>query len=137
MELTIEGLRKVYPGRRGSEQVVALEGADLHIESGEFVCLLGPSGCGKSTILQIVAGLETATAGTVRFKETHPEQATKGAPLTSVVFQEFALFPWRTVLDNVAYSLEMRGMDKNTRHERAGDYIRMVGLNGFEKKYPH
>ena len=137
MEVRIEGLRKVYPGRRGSGAVVALEEASLTAAAGEFVCLLGPSGCGKSTILQIVAGLESATAGTVRFAAGGARDDGASGPRTSLVFQEFALFPWRTVRDNVAYSLEMRGIGKAERFARAAEFIRTVGLTGFENKYPH
>lgn len=131
MRVRFEGVRKTYRRRNGVE-VEALAGIDLVVNASEFVCILGPSGCGKSTLLLIAAGLLPPTAGRVVF-----EGAPTGQPRTSMVFQEFALFPWRTVLHNVAFGLEVRGVGRAERIERAFAWIRQVGLAGFEDRYPH
>ena len=118
--------------------VPALASVSLTVGDGEFVALLGPSGCGKSSLLRIVAELLRPTAGSVQiFPSSGLVQQGNGRPKTALVFQEYALFPWRTVLDNVAFPLEMRGM---TRHEgltRAGAVLARVGLQPFAGAYPH
>jgi len=129
--ISIKGLRKAYVDRRGNDEVVALDGIDLEVRGGEFVCIVGPSGCGKSTLLNILAGFEAPSAGTAEVA------AAPGAAKPTMVFQEHALFPWRTVLDNVAFAPEMRGLAKPARHEIARRYIELVQLRGFEDKYPH
>jgi len=117
-----------------SERVQVLKGFDLQVREGEFLSILGPSGCGKSTFLNILAGLANKTGGTLEVD---------GKPLKGinrnqgVVFQGYALLPWRTVLDNVAVGLEIRGVGKAERLERARQYIDLVGLNGFASRYPH
>lgn len=116
-----KGLSRRFPGG-----VVALDRIDLSIPSGQFLTLLGPSGCGKSTLLSILAGLDTPTAGTLT-----------GAARPAVVFQEAALFPWKTVLENVAFGLELQGVDKAERQERANTALRMVHLARFAHSYPH
>jgi len=131
VQVRFEGVRKIYRRRDGTA-VEALAGVDLAVAASEFVCLVGPSGCGKSTLLLIAAGLIPPTAGRVVF-----EGDAGGRPRTAVVFQEFALFPWRTVLDNVAFGLEVRGVSRSERHERALSLVRQVGLSGFEHRYPH
>jgi NitT/TauT family transport system ATP-binding protein len=111
----------------------ALHGITFDINRGEFVCIVGPSGCGKSTLLKIIAGLERPTSGQVRFE---------GRPLTyphekiSMVFQTFALFPWRTILANVEYGLEMQEYPRDQRRETALECLEMVGLSGCESMYP-
>ena len=106
----------------------------LHVDDNEFVSILGPSGCGKTTLLRIVAGIEQATAGTVMVagEETH-----KPRPDMTLVFQNFRLLPWRTVEDNVAYGLRLRGNNKADARAQAQPYVKMVGLEGREKKYPY
>ncbi len=96
--------------------------------------MLGPSGCGKTTLLNLIAGLATPTRGRIAFEGAlaDPRQ-----PFTAVVFQEFALFPWRTVTGNVAFGLEMLRLPARAAQERARECIRLVGLEGFETKYPH
>jgi NitT/TauT family transport system ATP-binding protein len=131
VDVRFEGVQKTYRRRDGTP-VEALAGVDLVVRSSEFVCLVGPSGCGKSTLLLIAAGLVPPSAGRVVF-----EGDAAGRPRTAVVFQEFALFPWRTVLDNVAFGLEVRGVSRSKRHERALSLVRQVGLSGFEHRYPH
>lgn len=107
---------------------------NLHVDDNEFVSILGPSGCGKTTLLRIVAGIEQATAGAVVVDgaEVH-----KPRPDTTLVFQNFRLLPWRTVEDNVAYGLRLRGKSKAEARELARPYITMVGLEGRERKYPY
>jgi NitT/TauT family transport system ATP-binding protein len=132
VRVIIEGLGKVYRDRHGHE-VMALDAIDLDVRPEEFVAILGPSGCGKSTLLGIVAGLVAATSGRVIFEgERRP-----GTPLTATVFQEFALFPWRTARGNVEFGLEELGVSAAERARRARGYLDMTGLAGFEGKFPH
>src|SRR5215467_4328512 len=132
MRVIVERLSKTY--RDGSGQdVVALDGIGLTVEPEEFVAFLGPSGCGKSTLLNVVGGLLGATAGEVVFEG----ERRAGQPLTATVFQEFALFPWRTARGNVEFGLEELGVPAAERRARAGRFIAMTGLEGFESKYPH
>jgi len=112
--------------------VVALERVSLEVAAGEFLCVVGPSGSGKSTLLRVLAGLLRQTSGTVHIAIDHP-----GTPLTAMVFQEHALLPWRTVLDNVAFGLENRGVGRAEREARARQMLAMVGLTRFAGHYPH
>src|SRR5262249_41712773 len=96
------------------------------------VCILGPSGCGKTTLLRIMAGLETPTAGTLAFCSSDDQR-----PSNSMVFQEHSLFPWLTVIDNVAFGLEMRGISRRERYTRARAFLDTVGLSKFRQHYPH
>jgi NitT/TauT family transport system ATP-binding protein len=108
-------------------EVPALQEVSLTVESEEFVAILGPSGCGKSTLLNTIAGLLPATAGAVHFEGA----GRPGAPLTATVFQEFALFPWRTVRGNVEFGLEDLGLPATERAERARRYLDLTELHGF------
>ncbi|HLU82487.1 MAG TPA: ABC transporter ATP-binding protein [Trueperaceae bacterium] len=121
---------KVYPSMAGD--VPAIANFDLTIKEGEFVCLVGPSGCGKSTFLRILAGLESLSAGEARIVPG----ADPRKPLNNVVFQEYAIFPWKTVLDNVAFGLEMRGVPRGERLEIASNWLAKVGLKRFASYYP-
>jgi NitT/TauT family transport system ATP-binding protein len=116
------------------KSVEALHNVSLYIERSEFVCLLGPSGCGKTTLLRLVAGLDNPSKGGVFLDGKLIERP---GPERGMVFQEYSLFPWRTVLDNVAFSLELRGAPRESRYERARSYLKMVGLERFEGSYPH
>ena len=131
MRVVIERLSKTYTDRRG-RAVEALAGVSLNVDAQEFVALLGPSGCGKSTLLAVLAGLTPPTAGRVYFEDPPP-----GRPLTAMVFQEFALFPWRTVQGNVEFGLEELGVPRQERAPRARGLIETLGLRGFETRYPH
>jgi NitT/TauT family transport system ATP-binding protein len=114
------------------QTVTALERISLHVPAGEFLCLVGPSGSGKSTLLRVIAGLLPQTSG-----EVHIEASRPGTPLTAMVFQEHALLPWRTVLANVAFGLENRGVARAARETRAREMLAMVGLAKFAQHYPH
>jgi ABC-type nitrate/sulfonate/bicarbonate transport system ATPase subunit len=112
--------------------VVALDRVSLEVAAGEFLCIVGPSGSGKSTLLRVLAGLLRQTSGDVHIAVDRP-----GTPLTAMVFQEHALLPWRTVLDNVAFGLENRGVGRAEREARARQMLAMVGLTRFAGHYPH
>jgi NitT/TauT family transport system ATP-binding protein len=132
MRVVVDRVSKTYTDRRGRE-VIALREVAFAAEPEEFVALLGPSGCGKSTLLGIIGGLLPATAGGVYF-EGAPRA---GRPLSATVFQEFALFPWRTARANVEFGLEELGLPGGERAERSRRYLELTGLAGFEGKYPH
>jgi NitT/TauT family transport system ATP-binding protein len=114
------------------EPVWALAGVSLTVEEASFTCVIGPSGCGKSTLLRIVGGLETATTG-----EVVPPHTAGPGPAAAFVFQEHGVFPWFTVLDNVAFGVRMRGMGRGARRALAAEWVARVGLTGFEQAYPH
>ena len=132
MLLELRQLGKTWSIARTGERVVALDAITLDVVAGEFVILLGPSGCGKSTLLQILAGLEEPSTGDIRFPERAGTQK-----LTSMVFQEYALFPWRTVAENVVFGPEVRGIRRADRAAAAQRLIDLVKLRGFENRYPH
>ncbi len=132
VRLVIEDVSKTYRDRDG-RPVEALAGISLAVAPQEVVAIVGPSGCGKSTLLSIVAGLMPASAGRVFFEGA----AEGGRPLSAMVFQEFALFPWRTVLDNVCFGLEEQGMAAARRRQVAREFLDLVRLPGFEEKFPH
>ena len=133
MRTVIDHISKVYTNKRG-EAVEALSDINLTLAAGEFVAVVGPSGCGKSTLLNIVAGLLPADSGRVFFENG---SANHDQPSTAVVFQELALFPWRTFSQNVAYGLEELKVPRRERMIRIQELIDLVGLTGFEKAYPH
>jgi NitT/TauT family transport system ATP-binding protein len=130
--LKIEGVSKTFTGRSGA--VEALQHVDLDVAAGGFVCLLGPSGCGKSTLLSIIAGLETASSGTI----WAAGQKVRGPGTDRVLlFQEAALFPWLDVQHNVEFGLRQAGTPSRERAAIARRFIEGVHLNGFEKSYVH
>lgn len=118
----------------GEDTVVAIENLSFDVKENEFTVLVGPTGCGKSTFLYLVAGFEKPTSGKILL-DGKPIQ--KPGPDRGFVFQEFVLYPWRTALGNVTFGLEIAGMKKHEARKEAMRYIRMVGLEGFENKYPH
>lgn len=130
VKITATNVSKFFTSR--GHVVTALKNFNLHVQEGEFVCLVGPSGCGKSTFLRILGGLIPVSSGEVQLV---PSQS--GVPLQSIVFQEYALFPWKTVLDNVAFGLEMRGVARATRRAIASEWLKKVGLAKFADYYPH
>jgi NitT/TauT family transport system ATP-binding protein len=133
VRIVVDRVAKTYEDRT-RRPVPALADVAFTVESEEFVALLGPSGCGKSTMLNIAAGLLAPSAGRVWFE---PGAAAPGRTLSAMVFQEFALFPWRTVQKNVEFGLEEAGVAAADRAERARRFIALTGLAGFEGRYPH
>ncbi|MGD9877384.1 ABC transporter ATP-binding protein [Desulfococcus sp.] len=131
-KISVKGVTKVFSSKRG--EVTALKDLSLDIRDGEFLVIVGASGCGKSTLLNLVAGFDSAT---------HGEVLLDGRPVTGItpecgmIFQQYALFPWKTVQENVEFGLKMKRMPKSEREERAAKFIELVGLNGFERTYPH
>ncbi len=130
MKVEVDDVTVAFESRGRS--VVALDRISLRVVAGEFVCLVGPSGSGKSTLLRVVAGLLRQTSGAVRIQAERP-----GTPATAMVFQEHALLPWRTVLANVAFGLENRGVARAQREARAREMLVLVGLTRFARHYPH
>ena len=131
MKILARNVTTIFPSVSGP--VTALKNFNLEVRDGEFVCIVGPSGCGKSTFLRILAGLLLPTAGEVNI--TRGTDA--GKPLNSVVFQEYGIFPWKKVIDNVAFGLQMRGYSKKTRYDIAADWLERIGLRKFAQYYPH
>jgi NitT/TauT family transport system ATP-binding protein len=136
LDVVVDNLSQVW-GDAGSGGVVALDRFSHKFRSRKFSCILGPSGCGKSTLVEIVGGLEAATSGTVRIADP----ARPGAPHplgqdSVMVWQSLNLFPWRSVLDNVSFGLEMRGTPRSERYQRARAMLASVGLKGFESHLP-
>jgi len=130
--ITIRNLTKVFSGER--KNLLALSQVNLDIPSGQITVLIGPSGCGKSTLLNMIGGFERPTEGTI-FMDG--KQIEKPAPDRGFVFQDYALFPWRTVLGNVMFGLVNTGWKKKEAEEQARRFINLVNLNGFEDAYPH
>jgi len=131
-QIVIDRVSHVYRPPRG-RPVMALDNVSLAVADREFVALLGPSGCGKSTLLYLVGGFLPVEAGAIRVED---RPIAGPGPDRGVVFQHFALFPWKTVLQNVLYGLEKQAMPRRERIGRAREFIELVGLGGFEDSYP-
>ena len=129
-KVVVSGVSVRFEAR--GQTVVALDRVSLDVAAGEFLCVVGPSGSGKSTLLRVLAGLLEQSAGEVRIAADHP-----GAPLTAMVFQEHALLPWRSVIDNVVFGLENRGVPRGEREARAREMLVLVGLTRFARHYPY
>jgi NitT/TauT family transport system ATP-binding protein len=128
--ISADGVCRTFTDRRG-RRLVALEDFDLEVADGEFVCVVGPSGCGKSTFLRILAGLTRPSGGRVRLADTSP-----GRPLCATVFQEYSVFPWRTVEENVRFGLDVARVPRATARERVDRWLETVGLTAFRGAYP-
>ncbi|MDD2957640.1 MAG: ABC transporter ATP-binding protein [Lachnospiraceae bacterium] len=134
MAIEIKEISKSFPQNEQEEDLSILNNISLHIEDREFVSLVGPSGCGKSTLLRILAGLLKPDSGQILVDGraiTRPESS------RCMVFQDYVLFPWMTVSSNIALGLQVRKKDKEYVHKKVQWAIELVGLNGFEKAYPH
>jgi NitT/TauT family transport system ATP-binding protein len=132
LKLAVKDVSKKFSSKNGD--VEALANVSFDVYSGEFLCILGPSGCGKSTLLNLLAGLESPNSGQI-LQDGKPVSEPGGGRV--VVFQESGLFPWLTVIENVAFGLKMRGVSKAQRLSRASASIEMVGLTKFKDAYPH
>ncbi|HEY2136453.1 MAG TPA: ABC transporter ATP-binding protein [Xanthobacteraceae bacterium] len=132
--MQVRDICKVFAGERGRDDLEVLRDVRFDVQAGEFVSIIGPSGCGKTTLLRILHGLESATRGTVAVSGRRIE---KPSPLSAMVFQQFNLFPWLTVAQNVAFGLEVAKIPPAETRERVARYVRLVGLEGFSAHYPH
>jgi NitT/TauT family transport system ATP-binding protein len=131
--IDIRGLSLIF--QTADTPVFALSNIDLSIGAGEFVSFIGPSGCGKTTLMRVIADLERPSEGSIAVNGVSPEEA-RLKRAYGYVFQAPALYPWRTVIRNVTLPLEIMGLDRREREARAVKYLDMVGLNGFERKFP-
>ena len=127
--LSTDSINVIY-----QESLIALQNVSLDIPAAKLTAILGPSGCGKTTLLKVIAGLIKPTSGSVKVRGNEIEGP---GPDRALVFQDFALLPWATVLQNVGFGLRARGVPKKERDETSLHYIKEVGLLGFEDKYPH
>ncbi len=130
MKLDLINVSKTYFSDKG--KVKALEDINLEVREGEFLCIVGPTGCGKTTLLRLIAGLERPTSGRILLDG---KEISEPSPERALIFQEFSLFPWRSVYKNIEFGLEMSGI-KN-RKEIVDKYIELMELKGFEERYSH
>lgn len=133
MTIVIENVTKKFLSKEKKE-VTALENINLTIEEGKFICFIGPSGCGKTTLLRMIEGFENPTEGRIL---DDGEEVTKPSSKRGFIFQDYSLFPWLTVFDNVTFGLKIAGRPKEENEERALKYLKAVGLIDFKDKYPH
>ncbi len=130
-QIHIEQVNKVF--NSGDKQVIALKDINLQIQQGEFICLLGPSGCGKSTLLNALAGFALPSSGTI---QVQGQAVTAPGPERGMVFQEYALFPWMTVAQNIGFGLEIKGTAKPERDRIVSQLMEKLGLADFAARYP-
>jgi NitT/TauT family transport system ATP-binding protein len=133
MLVELDEVEKSYRRAPDEEPLRVLDRMSFRVGEGEFVCIVGPSGCGKSTLLNLLAGLDAPDGGRVRFVGPR----TSSGPVTTIVWQDYALIPWRNVLSNVAFGLEARGFSKTERLERAREHLQAMGIEEFSKAMPH
>ena len=131
MHVELSNVTKIYEDP--PQTLTALQDVSFHIKEGEFLCIVGPSGCGKSTLLRMIAGLDYPSSGQIRFRGN---LLTAPHSKISMVFQTFALLPWRTVIQNVEFGLEVQGRPKRERRAVAMEFLEMVGLKGSENLFP-
>ena len=133
MTFVIENVSKTFVSGDSDEEVIALKDINLTIETGEFVSFVGPSGCGKTTLLRIIEGFENPTGGTVKDDE---EVVTGPSNQRGFIFQNYSLFPWLNVIDNVIFGLGINGKPEKESKQRAMEYLKTVGLEDFANRYP-
>lgn len=132
--VSVKNLSRIFTKAEDGSGTEALHDVSFDVEDGEFICLLGPSGCGKTTLLRIIAGLETQTSGKI---ELNGVPIVGPDPKRGMVFQQYSLFPWRTVIDNITFGLEMQGIKKAEARKQVEKYIELVGLEQFKNSYPY
>lgn len=132
--LTVKGLSKTYGDGAATGNVTALQNVSFEVPDNQFCSILGHSGCGKTTLLNIAAGFEKPSAGTVMVDD---QPVSAPGWKNTMIFQDYALFPWASVADNIAFGLEMKKMPAHKRLDTTQYFIGLVGLKGFENKYPH
>jgi NitT/TauT family transport system ATP-binding protein len=130
-QIVVAGVNKIFAG--DEREVVALKDINLEIDAGQFVCLLGPSGCGKSTLLNAVAGFSLPSSGSI---QVEGETVSAPGPKRGMVFQEYALFPWMTVEQNIAFGLEIKGIAQAEREQRVAALLEMLGMADFRNRFP-
>jgi len=133
LSLKVAELSKTFTGDTEADHIDVLRNINFTIDDGQFISIIGPSGCGKTTLLRIIAGLENASSGKIFLDDvelTNPQEH------IGFVFQEYALFPWRTTVENIEFGLEVKGVDPKTRRNAALEHIDIFGLSGFANKYP-
>lgn len=130
--LTVKNVSKNFVAKGST--IKALDRINMDVMDKEFVCILGPSGCGKTTLLRIIAGLQRPTSGEVLLEGVMIE---KPGQERGMVFQDYSLFPWRTVLDNIAFGLEIHAADRKDRYRTAREYLKWLDLERFEKSFPY
>ncbi|KNF07907.1 ABC-type nitrate/sulfonate/bicarbonate transport system, ATPase component [Gottschalkia purinilytica] len=131
--IVIDDVEKIFTTQEGLV-VRALDKINLEVKENDFICVVGPSGCGKSTLLRIIAGLESTSKGNILYRGVEMNKPIKEV---GMVFQNYSLLPWRTVLDNIALGLEFRGISKKERENKARHYLNIIGMNEFENAYPY
>lgn len=130
--IKLNKVTKVFTTEK-SKEVVALKDISIDIKKNEFICIVGPSGCGKSTLLRVISGLDELTSGEIVFND----EIIKSRKDIGMVFQNYSLYPWRTVIDNIAIGLEFNGISKSERKEISSKYLDMIGLSEFAHSYPY
>ena len=134
IKIECRSVSKIFKQRGGKVQIPVLNSISLSVVENEFLVIVGPGQCGKTTLLRIIGGMETPTTGSVLLDG---KEVSGPGPDRGMVFQKYTLFPWKTVMGNIEMGLKLGGMAKKKRREIAGHYISLVGLQGFEKAYPH
>ncbi len=132
-EIVLHAVTKVF-GLNGPKPFTAIEGVDFHVQDREFISVVGPSGCGKTTLMRMVAGLDHPTGGEIRVSG---KRVTGPGPDRAVVFQQFALFPWKTVRQNITFGMRSRGAGRAERDTAVDHYLKLMKMEGTEDKYPH